>query len=113
MKKIFNFFYIYIIYKMFQIKVTNKTSEYIFHAIKKYYKKYENSNVQKHLNITKSQLSNLYQQMDTGGPYKKFDDMYDNFNKEIGTNSKIKITKTKYKNAVFLLLGYYKGIIEF
>ena len=51
--------------------------------------------------------------MDTGCPYYNFDEMYKKYNKEPGTYSKIKISKTKYKNTILLLLSYQKNIIVF
>ena len=51
--------------------------------------------------------------MDTVGPYNSFDEMYNGFNKEHGTNPKLKISKIKYKNTILLLLSYNKNIITF
>ena len=50
--------------------------------------------------------------MDVGGPYNTFDEMYLNYNKEVGTK-KIKITKSEYQNTILLLLSYDKNIITF
>lgn len=76
-------------------------------------KKYKINNVKKHFNISKEQFLNIYQQMDTGGPYNDFNEMYMDFNKAVGTRAHIKISKIKYKKTILLLLSYYKNIIIF
>ena len=76
-------------------------------------KNYKTENIKIHFGITHEQFLNIYQQMDTGCPYYNFDEMYKKYNKEPGTYSKIKISKTKYKNTILLLLSYQKNIIVF
>ena len=98
---------------MYSLRLTRKTPEHIFVAIEKYYKNYDGSEIKKHFNIEPKQFQNIHQQMDTGGLYKSFNEMYKNFNKEPGTRSNVKISKIKYKNTILLLLGYYKNIIIF
>ena len=58
-------------------------------------------------------MNQLYQQMDVGGPYTSFDDMYNHYNKEPGTSSTIHISKKQYTNTILLLLSYYKNSIVF
>ena len=98
---------------MYNLKITKKTPNYIFSAIEKYYKNYDGSEIKKHFGIESKQFQNIHQQMDTGGPYNSFDEMYIRFNKEPGTRSNIKISKIKYKNTILLLLSYNKNIILF
>lgn len=56
---------------------------------------YDRSKIKKHFGIEPKQFYNIHQQMDTGGPYNSFDEMYIKFNKEVETNPKIKISKIK------------------
>lgn len=98
---------------MYNLKITKKTTNYIFSAIEKYYKNYDRSEIKKHFDIESKQFQNIHQQMDTGGPYNSFDEMYIRFNKEPGTRPNIKISKIKYKNTILLLLSYNKNIIIF
>jgi hypothetical protein len=97
---------------MYKLNITKKTHIYVFSAVEKYYKNYDKSEIKKHFGIELKQFQNIHQQMDTGGPYNSFDEMYDRFNKESGTRD-IKIGKTKYKNTILLLLSYNKNIIIF
>ena len=98
---------------MYYIKFSKKLPENILLAIEKYYKNYDGSDIKKHFNIEPKQFQNIHQQMDTGGPYKSFDEMYNNFNKEPGTFSNITISKVKYKNVFLLLQSYYNNIVIF
>ena len=98
---------------MYSLNLTKKSAEYIFLAIEKYYKNYNGSKIKKHFGIEPEQFQNIYQQMDVGGPYNSFDEMYKNFNKEPGTRSNVKISKIKYKKTILLLLSYHKNIITF
>jgi hypothetical protein len=100
---------------MYSLNLTKKSTEYIFLAIKKYYKNYNGTKrtIKKHFGIEPEQFQNIYQQMDVGGPYNSFDEMYKNFNKEVGTHKNVKISKIKYKKAILLLLSYHKNIIIF
>ena len=98
---------------MYNLKLTKKLTNNVFSAITKYYKNYNVNEIKKHFNLEPKQFQNIYQQMDTGGPYNSFDEMYNGFNKEHGTNPKIKISKIKYKNTILLLLSYNKNIITF
>ena len=98
---------------MYNLKITKKLPENIFLAIEKYYKNYDGSKIKKHFSIEPKQFQNIYQQMDTGGPYNSFNEMYMKYNEEPGTSSNIKISKMKYKNTIILLLCYYKNIIDF
>ena len=54
---------------MYNLKITKKTIDYIFFAIKKYYKNYDESQIKKHFGIEIKQFENIYQQMDTGSEY--------------------------------------------
>lgn len=98
---------------MYTLNLTKKSTENIFFAVKKYYKKYDGSEIKKHFGIEPKQFENIYQQMDTGGPYNSFDEMYKKYNKEPGTRPNIKISKIKYKKTILLLLSFYKNIILF
>lgn len=98
---------------MYTLKLTKKTSENIFLSIKKYYNNYNGNEIKKHFGIEQKQFNNIYQQVDVGGPYNSFDDMYKNFNKEVGCDEKVKISKIKYQQTILLLLSYYKNIITF
>lgn len=98
---------------MYNLKITKNTPDYIFSAIKKYYKNYDGNKIEKHFGINSKQFNNIYQQMDTGGSYDSFDEMYVRFNKDPGTYPDIKISKIKYKNTILLLLSYNKNIITF
>jgi len=98
---------------MYNLNITKKTSDSIFFAIEKYHKKYGTNKIKKHFNIEIKQFENIHQQMDTGGVYKTFDEMYSNYNKEVGTCPNINIDEQEYKNTILLLLSFYKNIIEF
>jgi len=98
---------------MYTIKPTKKTLDTLWAAFEKYIKQYKFVNIQKHLNITNDQFSNMHQQIDTGGPYNTFDEMYKDFNKAVGTRPNITISKIKYKRTIVLLLAYKRNDICF
>jgi hypothetical protein len=86
----------------------------IFDGIKKYLlQNPSDAQIRKNLGVTRNQLLNLYQQVDVGGPYRDFDDMYRHFNREPGTKQGVTITPRLYKNLVMLMLGYHHGFIKF
>lgn len=100
---------------MFEIKITKTTPNLLWKSIDKYINNYGFNNIMTHLNISEEQFNNIRQQMDTGDTenYKTFDDYYKNYYKEIMMSKNRSITKNQYKNAMFLLLAYYKNIIIF
>ena len=97
---------------MYNIKFTKKTSEKIFFAIDKYYKKYGRKKVKSHLGINNSQLLNIYQACDIE-EINDFKKMKYSFNHAVGTKKNIKITNYMLKKTILLLLSYYNNIIEF
>ena len=97
---------------MYDLVMNKGIDEYIYFCIQKYFKNFEHKYIRKHFNVTISQFFNLNQQMDVGGPYKDFDEMYKMYNKEPGTDKNIKIGKEKYKKIILLLINYNKNIIE-
>lgn len=97
---------------MYNIKFTKKTSEKIFFAIDKYYKKYGMKKVKSHFGINNSQLLNIYQVCDIE-QINDFKQMKYSFNHAVGTKQNIKISDHMLKKTIVLLLAYYKNIIEF
>jgi len=97
---------------VYNLKFNKTTSINIFNAIIKYFEKYGDKDIKKHFAINIKQFMNIYQQMDVGN-YKDFEDMYKNFNREVGTKRDITIGKNKYKQVILLLLAYQKNLIEF
>ena len=100
---------------MYNIKFKNNICGHVFSAIKKYLKAFGDTKIYKDFNISKAQFLNIYQQMDTGDTekYTSFDDMFNGFNTELLTNSKLRITEKKYRETILLLLAYYNNIITF
>jgi hypothetical protein len=98
---------------MYSLKITKNLQQNIYSAIEKYYKNHNGNKIKKHFGIMPEQFQNIHQQMDVGGPYDSFDDMFRGFNAEQGTRSKIKIKPAEYKNVILLLLSYNKNIITF
>lgn len=90
---------------MYNLRFKSDISMNIFLAIQKYYKNYDGSKIKRHFGIEPKQFQSIYHQMDIGGPYRSFDEMYN----DVG----IKITKEKYKETILLLLSYSKNIIIF
>jgi hypothetical protein len=98
---------------MYNIVVNEKVQIDLFHSIKKFLTHHMKEDTKRFLKVTMPQLMNLYQQMDVGGVYKDLDDMYNHFNKEVGTRPDVTITKKRYQRLVLLLLSYSHGIITF
>ena len=97
---------------MYNIKFTDKTSDKIFLAIKKYYKKYGSKKVKNHFGINNSQLANIYQACDVE-QINNFEQMKYSYNNAVGTIKKIKITDYMLKKTILLLLAYSNNIIKF
>lgn len=93
---------------MYDLKVTKQTLKNLWSAFEKYLKNYDDeSKIKKHFGIEPKQFFNLRQQIDTGNNYSSFDEMYKHSRKDV------KLSKSKYKNTVLLLLSYQKNIITF
>ena len=97
----------------FTFTITSYTQNNIMAAIKNYYKFHGTPNVKRHLGIKKDHLKNIYEQMTNGHKYKNIEEMFINFNREKGTNRKLKIKKKKYKRVILLLLSYNNKLIVF
>ena len=96
----------------FTLKITNYTQQNIMDAINNYYKFHNTHNVKRHFGIKKDHLKNILLQMNKG-KYNNIEDMFINFNKEEGTNHKLRIKKKKYKYVLLLLLAYNNKLIVF
>jgi hypothetical protein len=94
------------------IIIRGKTPEYLYMAIDQYVKTYGEKQTVKHFNMTCREFSQLYQQMDVGGPYADIDEMYAAYSTEPGC-SKNTIPKNKYITCILMLLAYKKKIIDF
>ena len=95
------------------ININKRTTEYVWDGIKQYIKIYGGRDIPAHFGITHKEFLQLQQQMDVGGPYTDFEEMYKAYSTEPGCSKSVKISKKKYSNCVLRLLAFRKKIISF